>query len=295
MDFVKGPVAVNTGCEIASISPIIQHLPKEPLMIRKILAWVLIVLSVLALILSLSGIIAIWVYRESGTREALDRLGQVENELRLGQTALGTAREELERSLSILDSTEAALNQFTQNDPQAFFKDVQTTLDDELRPELETARERLINARDTLENVRVVVFGLNIVPFIQVNIPDQTLTDLIDSADALESRIGEIGDLAEQASTLFEDASALFGGDLAETRASLEGFLAEVTLYERKLSGWRDQAAEVREALPVWINTASILLTLILLWFGLSQVSLFQHGRALLRGENLWMRWMARG
>lgn len=264
-------------------------------MIRNVLAWVLIVLSILVLLLSLSGIVALWVYKEPMTREALDRLGQVENELRLGQAALGTAGEELERSLSILDSTEAALNQFTQNDPQAFFEDVQTTLDDKLRPELETARERLINARDTLENVRVVVFGLNIVPFIQVNIPDQTLTDLIDSADALESRIGEIGDLAEQASALLEDASALFGGDLAGTRASLEGFLAEVTLYEGKLSSWRDQAAEVREALPVWINYASIVLTLLLLWFGLSQVSLFLHGRAFLREENLWMRWMARG
>jgi DNA repair exonuclease SbcCD ATPase subunit len=264
-------------------------------MIRNVLAWVLIVLSVLGLILGLSGITAIWVYREPATREALDRMGQVENELRLGQAALGTAREELERSLSILDSTEAALNQFTQNDPEAFFEDVQTTLNDELRPELETARERLINARDTLENVRVVVFGLNIVPFIQVNIPDQTLTDLIDSADSLESRIGEIGDLAEQASKLLDDASALFGGDLAGTRESLEGFLAQVTTYEEKLSGWRDQVAEVREALPAWIDYTSILLTIILLWFGLSQVGLVLHGRALLRGGTPWEGWGRRG
>jgi hypothetical protein len=264
-------------------------------MIRTVLAWVLIVFSVLGFILSLSGIIVLWVYREPVTREALNRLGQVENELQSGQAALGTAREELERSLFILDSTEAALNQFTENDPEAFFENVQTTLNVELLPELETARERLINARDTLENVRVVVFGLNIVPFIQVNIPDKTLTDLIDSADALESRIGDIGELAEQASKLLKDASALFGGDLAGTRASLEGFLAEVTLYEGKLSDWRDQAAEVREALPVWIHYASMVLTFILLWFALSQVSLFLHGRALLRGENPWMRWMARG
>ena len=264
-------------------------------MIRNVFAWVLIVLSILILILSLSGIIALWVYKESMTREALDRLGQIGDELQLGESALGTAREELERSLSILDSTEAALNQFTQNDPQAFFEDVQTTLVDDLLPELVTARERLINARDTLENVRVVVFGLNIVPFIQVNIPDKTLTDLIDSADSLESRIGEIGDLAEQASTLLEDASALFGGDLAGTRESLEGFLAEVTTYEKKLSGWRDQVAEVKDALPVWIDRASLLLTIILSWSGLSQVSLFLHGRAILRGEKPWAGWWHSG
>jgi len=264
-------------------------------MIRTVLAWVLIVLSILILILSLSGIIALWVYKEPMTREALDRLTEIDSELGLGEAALGSSRLELERALSILDSTEAALNQFTQNDPQAFFEDVQTTLEDELLPELETARERLINARDTLENVRVVVFGLNIVPFIQVNIPDKTLTDLIDSADSLELKIGDIGGLAKQASILLEDASALFGGDLAGTRASIEGFLTEVNLYEQKISGWREQVAEVKEALPVWVDRVSLLLTIVLLWFGLSQVSLFLHGHAILRGEKPWVGWWRKG
>lgn len=257
-------------------------------MARTLFSWTLIVLSALFLILSIGGIFAIWIYNEPLTREGIDRLNKIDVELGLGQSALGSARVELERSLSILDATEAALNEFTQNDPQGFFQDVQTTLDDELLPELETARERLIAARDTLENVRVVVFGLNVVPFIQVNIPDQMLTDLIDSADSLEAEIDDIGGLAGQASTLLDDASALFGGDLSGTRESLEGFLAEVTVYEEKISGWRDQLADVREALPVWIDRASIILTILLFWFGLSQVSLILHGRAILRGENPW-------
>jgi hypothetical protein len=160
-----------------------------------------------------------------------------------------------------------------------------------LLPELETARERLIEARDTLENVRVVVFGLNIVPFIQVNIPDQMLVDLIDSADSLEAEIDGLGDLAGQASALLEDASALFGGDLAGTRESLQGFLAEITVYEEKISGWRDQLADVKEALPVWIDRASVILTIFLLWFALSQAGLILLGRALLRGEDLRELW----
>lgn len=260
-------------------------------MARTIFSWLLIVISTLFLLASVAGISAIWVYNEPLTRESLRRLTQIDMELGLGVSALGTAREELERSLSILDSTEAALNKFTQNDPQGFFEDVQTTLDDELLPELETARERLIEARDTLENVRVVVFGLNVVPFIQVNIPDQMLTDLIDSSDSLEAEIDDIGDLAGQASTLLEDASALFGGDLAGTRESLEGFLVEVSAYEEKLSGWRDQVVDVRDALPVWIDRASIVLTIFLLWFGLSQVSLILIGRAILHGEDLIDLW----
>ncbi|MCC6298574.1 MAG: hypothetical protein IT314_04705 [Anaerolineales bacterium] len=257
-------------------------------MTRKILAWTLIVLSIASLILSAVGIVGALALNEPLTREGVARLDEVDSELRLGEDALGKAHDEIERALGILDSTEAAFNQFTEDDPQAFFADVQTTLNDELLPELATAQERLVTARDTLENVRVTVFGLNVLPFIKINIPDEMLTDLIDSADALEARITDVGDLAEQASVLLEDASQLFGGDLAGSRESLEGFLAAVDEYRTKVKTWRTQIADLKDSLPLWIDLASLFLTLFLLWFGLSQVSLLLHGRAILRGENPW-------
>ncbi len=257
-------------------------------MARKIFSRILIIVSGVFLILSVFGIFAAWVYNEPLTRDALEQLNKLDAELQAGESTLKSAEMELERSLRILDASEKALSQFTQNDPEAFFENVQTTLDDELVPELETAKERLIAARDTLENLRGLLNTLKLIPFIQVPIPDQTLTDLIDSADALESKIGDVRALAEQASTMLSDASFLLGGDFAETRASLEGFLAAVKEYGEKVSGWRGQVAEAKEALPVWIDRASIFLTIFLLWFGLSQVSLFLHGRAILRGENPW-------
>lgn len=260
-------------------------------MARKIFAWTLIILSALLLFVSLTGIVAAWVYNEPLTRSMLARLNKVDAELQLGQTTLQQAQAELERSLRTLHATEQALNEFTANDPKAFFEDVQTTLDDELVPELETAKERLIAARDTLEGLRGILNTLKLIPFIQIPIPDQTLTDLIASADALESKIGDVGDLAKQASALLNDASVLLGGDFDETRTSLEAFLTAVTEYEEKVSGWRDQVASAKEALPVWIDRASIFLTFFLLWFGLSQFSLLLHGRAILRGENPWERW----
>lgn len=257
-------------------------------MARNIVSRALIVLSGFFLLLSMIGIPMVWWWNGPLTREGVARLGEIETALRQGEEALDRSRVELERALGILDSTEQALNDFTRNDPQAFFEDVQTTLDDELVPELKTAKERLITARDTLENARVTILGVNIVPFINVNIPDKTLTDLIDSADALESKIGDVSELAEQASVLLDSASQLFSGDFDETRASLEGFLAEVNGYQQKVTGWRAQVEEAKTNLPVWIDIASVALTVFFLWFGLSQVSLFLHGRAMLRGENPW-------
>ena len=193
---------------------------------------------------------------------------------------------ELERALRIVDSTELALNKFTQNDPEAFFENVQTTLDDELIPELEIAKERLVAARDTLEDLRTLVFGLKFTPFIKINIPDQTLTDLIDSADSLQTQIKDVGGLAKEASLLLGDASDLLGGDLTETRDSLKSFLIAIEGYQTKIADWRAQVADLNKDLPKWIDRASIGLTLFLLWFGFSQFGLLLHGLNIRRGDN---------
>lgn len=255
-------------------------------MIRKFLAWILIVLSAIFLLMSVVGISAIWIYKEPLEGETLLRLAEIDVELQQVQSTLEVAQMELERAVSIVNSTEQALNKFTQNDPEAFFENVQTTLDDELIPELETAKERLVTARDMLEGLRSLVFGLQFIPFIQIDIPDQTLTDLIDSADALQTQIKDVGQLAEQASTLLSDASNLLGGDLTETRDSLQSFLVPIKEYQTKVADWRAQIADLIESLPAWIDRTSVSLTVFLMWFGFSQFGLLLLGRMILRGDN---------
>ena len=50
---------------------------------------------------------------------------------------------------------------------------------------------------------------------------------------------------------------------------------------KRKSTGWREQDADILEKAPNWIDQASILLTVFLVWFGFSQLSLLLHGIAL--------------
>jgi len=253
-------------------------------MARKIFSSTLIVISSTLLILSIFGVALAWVYNEPLTRKALDKLEEVDGELEQVEVTLKTSKIESERTLRIVNSTEEALKKFTLNDPQGFFEDVQTTLDDGLVTELETASTRLTSARDTLENLRVTLFGLSLVPFLKVNVSDQILTDLIDSADALQSRIADVSDLAKQASIFLDDASFLLGGDFSETRDSLEYFLGEISVYQQKVDGWRTQIADLTESIPTWIDNASLSLTLGLFWFAFSQFGLILHGVGMKRG-----------
>jgi F0F1-type ATP synthase membrane subunit b/b' len=257
-------------------------------MARKIFSWMLIVLGAIFLLLSVVGIGAVWIYNEPLTREVTNRLNGIDSELVQAQTTLASTQVELERALRIVNAAETSLEKLAQQSTTAesIFDSIQNSLDDRLLPELKTTRERINVARNALENLRSLLLSLSALPFIDVNIPDQILTDLIASANSLDTEIANAEEIARRASTFVSDTSYLLGGDLGETRDSLQNFLAAVDEYQGKVSDWRAQVADLNASLPLWIDRASVILTVFLLWSGLSQFSLLLHGRIILRGDD---------
>ena len=256
-------------------------------MVRRIFAGILILLSAILLVASLVGIGAIWYYKGLLTREATGQLKEIDLELALAQATLKSSEAELQRALRIVDATEETLQKLAQQTDNAdnILDAIQNTLDDRLLPELKTTRTRIEQARTTLESLQSILAGISgFVPGVELVVPSNLLTDLIASTDSLDTEIAHMEVLATQASTFVGDTSFILGGDLTETRKSLETFLASIQDYEKKATRWREQSAYVLENAPKWIDQASIALTVFLIWFGLSQFSLLLHGIALQRG-----------
>ena len=258
-------------------------------MARKILAWTLIVLSSIFILLSVAGIGAAWIYNEPLKHKALTQLKSIDTELSQAQTTLQSSQTELERALRIVDETEKALEKLSQQSTSAknLFDGIQSSLDDKLLPELKTTRERINTARTSLESLQSVIAGIkNFIPGVDLGAPDKIITDLITSTKSLDGDIANAETVAKQASTFVSDTSYLLGGDLTGTKNSLENFLTAIKAYEQKVTDWRAQVADLIANLPMWIDRASIGLTIFFIWFGLSQFSLLLHGRMILRGEN---------
>jgi DNA repair exonuclease SbcCD ATPase subunit len=258
-------------------------------MIRRIFAGLLILLSAVLLVASIVGIAAIWYYNEPLTREVRGQLKEIDLELAQAEATLQSSEKELARALRIVDATQEALEKLTEQSESAesLFDRIQGTLDDRLLPELKTTRTRIDEARATLESLQTVLTGLtSFIPGVDLNVPDQMLADLIASARSLDTEIANMELLATQASTFVSDTSYLLGGDLTETRKSLESFLTAIQSYEKKVTRWREQGADILENAPKWIDQASIILTIFLVWFGLSQFSLLLHGVAMQRGAD---------
>jgi len=258
-------------------------------MSHKILAWTLIVLSSLFMLLSVVGIAAAWIYNEPLTRKAVTQLQDIDSQLAQAQTTLQSSQTELERALRIVDSTEKALEKLAAQSTSAenLFEGIQSSLDDKLLPELKTTRTRINAARAALANLQSVLAGIGkFIPGVDMSAPDKIVTDLIASANSLDGDIANAETIAKQASTFVGDTSYLLGGDLTETRSSLENFITAIKEYKQKVTDWRAQVSDLTASLPTWIDRASISLTVFLLWFGLSQFGLLLHGLSLRRGNN---------
>lgn len=256
-------------------------------MARRIFGGILVVLSALFLVSSILGIGAIWYYKERVTNEVTGQLKEVDNQLAQAEATLASSEKELQRALRIVDAAQTAVEKLTEQTQGAgtLLERIQSTLDDHLLPELKTTRTRLETARTSLENLQSVLKGVgSFIPGLDLNGPDKVLTDLITSARSLDVEINNVELLATQASTFVGDTSFLLGGDLTETRTSLQTFVTTIQDYEKRVSGWRKQDQDWLAKAPKWIDQASIILTVFLVWFSLSQYVLLLYGINLQRG-----------
>jgi TolA-binding protein len=256
-------------------------------MARRILSGTLIALSSILFVASLVGLVMLWVYKAPLTDRAIFQLKEIDTELTQAQTALQNAKTEIERTQRIVDTAEKSLSSLKDQLAQAktLFGGVNGTLDNQLMPTLQASRDKISQVKGALVSLRASLKQINSLPFLNLSLPgDETLLSLINLADSTDAQIAQAENMVQKASTFVNDASYLMGGDFTETKQNLQNFLKVVTEYDQKITGWRAEVAMLLDSLPGWINAASIILTIFLLWFAFSQVGLFLHGLNAWRG-----------
>jgi len=256
-------------------------------MARKILSWTLMILAGILLASSVAGIAAVWIYNTPLTDKVTTQLTDIDQQLAQAQTTLASSEQELARALRIVDNAQKALDALKQQTHSAgnLLDTIQSTLDDKLLPELKTTRGRIDSARATLQQLQTLLSGVQgFIPGVDLGAPGKILKDLISSANSLDAEITNVEALGKQASLFVGDTSFLLGGDLTETRDSLQNFLTAIQDYEKKVTDWREQLKTILDGSPKWIDQASIALTIFLLWFGFSQFGLILHGLHIQRG-----------
>jgi DNA repair exonuclease SbcCD ATPase subunit len=231
-------------------------------------------------------VIASWAYNEPLTQQGTAELDELDTQLEQTQASMKIAETELERALRIVDAAQAALEKLSEQTESAegILGSVKGTLDNQLLPGLESARQKIEGVRGALESLQTILDQLNTIPLLNIEVPNGVFQDLIDTADSLDTQIASVQEIGERASTFVGDTAYLLGGDLTETHDNLEQLLTSVQGYDAQITTWRTQLADLQASLPGWIDTASIILTAFLLWFAFSQAGLIVHGLTLWHG-----------
>lgn len=256
-------------------------------MARRIFTAFLIYFSALLILLSAAGIALLWVNNAHLKRASVRRAEAVDAELVQAQTAIRNARTELERTLRIVEGAEKSLASLKDQTDEAkkLFDQFSNTLENNVLPGLETTKGGIGQVRSTLENLRATLQKINDLPILNLELPgDQFLANLINGVDSLNAQITGMQELVHRAEVFTSDTSYLLGGDLTETKQHIHELLDAVIEYDGKVTGWHTQTRQIITSLPGWIDRASIILTLFLLWFGFSQFGLLLHGLTLRQG-----------
>jgi chromosome segregation ATPase len=256
----------------------------------RIAGLILVILSCIFFALSLVSLIGIWVYNGPLTERALNTIETTSTDLAGAAEAIESSKAELISAEAQLELLQAILETLGVNAAEDLNRlaDIVSRVEDTLSPVLnslssgiKTLRESLLTIRDTLER-------LNELPLVNIQIPGiEAIEEGADQLGSLQTQIEEGGGKIEQLSQTTQDTVDSLSTGFAELETSINTLLGTLNEYEQKIEAAQEQLFYLETNLPTWIDTASIILTIFLVWLGISQVGVFILGWSFYKEQDL--------
>jgi hypothetical protein len=267
-------------------------------LVKRILAVMVMVLSVLLIILLLGGIVGNWIANKTLTDAIVQVLtgvdtvlGRTEQALTRLDTAVGNTRD---RVAAFDENVATAGDNFVEN--PVILTALAERLDLGIGPAVAEVREAVQSIRETVMAVQHTIQALNSMPFISIggSVADEgKLQALSDSVTDLTEGIREIRDgIREAKAEAATEVVSALGAGTSRLNARLTDIETTVSGYGDQVSTLRTNVSEFKSALTFWLDVASVVITLLLLWLIFAHVVTFVFGLSLFKGENLFARWL---
>ena len=261
---------------------------------KRIVSAALIVLSVLFFVASLAGLIAVWVYNQPLTDDLLRRIQAVDSDLQQAETALQATRLELESTqeqIDLIQSVIAAVGIDSQENVR-ILTDIAKSFDQTLSPLIDTVASGVGKVSDAFLALKGVVEKLNALPLVSIEIPGaEKLQELANSIAEQQAQVIQLREKVQHMSQLTQDTLNTLTTGYSEFETTIQNLLGVVTEYETKVVDYRAELAYLKINLPTWIDQASVILTILLIWLAFSQLGLFILAWSFFKGQDLLARW----
>ena len=256
--------------------------------LRRLAAIIIILLSIVGLILCVGGIIGDWVFTNAlvnATTRILTMAQVPLNTANQAATAITNGITSIRDGLdSINQSVTQAGDKLNQSTPVLDF--VSSTVGEQLAPKIDDVREKATTLHDTVIGVNSTLEAINSIP--GVNVP--TFTDQLqavgDRLTAARTAVQEFrAYLANLKASAIEASVTAVTSRTAKIDDALASVQTDVANFQTQVSNMLAQIALLRTYVPIWLNIAAIIVTLVILWFAFGQLRLIVYGRSLFRGR----------
>ncbi len=253
---------------------------------KRILAILAIGLCVLGILAAAAGIVGVWRANGPVTQTLVKTVSGLE-------TVVGGIGDGLERLTGRLDAASSAVALIEDTVTVAGDSLAQSTpvlelltriFGDQLLPSVSAGLETARSLGETALAVNSALEAVNSSPLISVATLPPELTSLAQDLVDLESQVKQgAQEVKDMKVAAVESVVTPVTERTGRMQSRLEGISAKASTASERLSETEAGLAQLREQLPLYIDLASIGVTLILAWLILAQVSLLVHARDGLR------------
>ncbi len=264
---------------------------------KRVLAVVAIVLAAIGLIVGLLGIWFSWAYNTPLT-EALTRYAEGAERV---LTAADVALERVDRGVGVALGATRTVDEAARSAGQTVvetnlaFLVLERAVGETLFPRVLAAAETARAAADTIIAFNQTLESLNNLPFIEVPTLSTELQSVAERLEAARARVEEIQtavrDIKERKVArpvaFFTDRTGPIIDNLDQAQTAIQSAMARIDVV-------LPQLAALRARLPRLIDTASILITLVLLWLIAVQAYALIRAYEYLSGKRIDWQGLAR-
>ena len=270
-------------------------------MFRKIIGISLIIAAIIGLILSIGGIIGVWIAKDPLATGLANTLDMLQTTLQATSSGLKVAENALTMAVSDVTNMENTIQTAskTVGDTVPLIDSFSVLIADKLPGAISAVQTALTSAQtsaNAIEGTLKILTAFPLLPMEPYN-PDTPLPDalgevvtsldpipqsLIDMEESLTTSQGNLTSIATQVSTISKN--------VGELRTTLDGTKKVLGQYQTVLTTLEGQISVAQDNLEKFLNIGAWVVTIFLIWLGLAQIGLLTQGLEMVgvdvEGEN---------